>query len=121
MHLEAERRVGWGVLDLFLSPLVLLLACSPRLPYALLVIRPLLGVTARDLNVSLVPNSLCSLFLSSSSAFFSPAASLISAALVRAGFLMDPRPEAFLERVVALASVCGSQVLSSSPASPWRR
>ena len=106
---------------MFLSPLVLLLAYSPMLPYALLVIRPLLGVTARLLSVSLVPNSLWSLFLSSSSAFFSPAASLIRAALVRAGFLMEPRPEAFLERVVALASVCGSQVLSSSPASPWRR
>jgi len=44
------------------------------------------------------------------------------AALVRAGFLMEPLPEAFLDRVVALASVCGSQSRSASrEASPCLR
>jgi hypothetical protein len=69
----------------------------------------LLGVTDRFLRRSKLlpsrPNSLFCLFFSSSSAFFSPAASRIKAALVRAGFLIEPLPEAFLDRVVALASV----------------
>ena len=59
----------------------------------------------------MAPNSLLCLLLSSSSAFFSPAASLIKAALVNAGFLIDPLPDWLLERVVALASSSGSHSL----------
>ena len=59
----------------------------------------------------MAPNSLLCLLLSSSSAFLSPAASLIKAALVNAGFLIDPLPDWLLERVVALASSSGSHSL----------
>ena len=59
----------------------------------------------------MAPNSFLCLLLSSSSAFFSPAASLIKAALVNAGFLIDPLPDWLLERVVALASSSGSHSL----------
>jgi hypothetical protein len=118
-YLEEERRESCGVLDLLLS-----VRQSDPLPDGpkLRVIRPELlfclwspawpGVTA--------PLCLWRRF-SSSSAFFSPAARRMRAAFVSAGFLMEPRPEAFLESVVALASVCGSQSRSRSPASPWRR
>ena len=86
----------------------------------------LLGVTARLLAGSkLIPNSLFCLLLSSSSTFFSPAASRINAAFVKAGFLIEPLPDWVLERVGAFASSSGSHSLEpgggDSPASPCLR